>query len=623
MTCSGKGVGKLARVKREKLLLSKAWAVRYPAGGFPWRRRRLQGWPAARLAAALAPLAHRVRTRFALETARLALVWGLAAAGAMLAILYLTPQAAPVAWAGLAGLMVAALVTGWRLLNRPDALDVVRIADDLGAGGGAITAFRLLDRSSRDPWAEAAVAEGLKVCAALGRDNSYPISTSWRPWQGVIVLAIVFTVLAFLPNPLSSGWLGRREAREALAEATRRAETIIEQAEKLQVGEKELLTPGEKQELQSFGQDLRRSGSREQAAAALEEAAMILEEAGTRAGPQAGEDLAYLAAALQDMSGPGWREMGEALGRGDSKGLEAAAEALAAGLEEGGKEAREEAAMALWQQAEAVGDAGLRRELREAARGLMQAGASGGEAMQALSASLSSLATQATTAGSLAHGAATLEAMAQAMAGGGDAMAVATAAGTAGGNPAGAAGAGGNPASAGAAAGGNPGGYGSGAGQGSAGGSGSGGAGGAAGAGTAGHTGSSDGSGSGGGNGEANGSGSGQGDGTGKGTGGQGSGGHGAGTSGGGLQMVYAPSLLGGTGEQVQVSGEIREGEAGSEVTLEESPLTLGEVRPYTEVYPGYRQEAQESLVQAPLPPALEDLVWKYFTSLEPGRSEK
>ncbi|MCR4418584.1 MAG: hypothetical protein NUV99_00225 [Clostridia bacterium] len=592
------------------------------------RRRRPQGWPETRLAAALGPLTRRVKARFALETVRLSLFWGLAAAGALLVFLYLAALSDPVAWAGLAGLVAAGLVTGWRIGRRPDALDVVRIADGLGAGGRAVTAFRLLNRPFRDPWAEVAVAEGLEACAALEPENSYPVLPSWRPWCSVVVLGTVLILLAFLPNPLSSAWLGRREAREALAEAARRAGAVVAQAEKLRVGEKELLTPVEKEELRSLVEELRRSATREEAAAALKAAAAILEEASTRAGPRAGEDLPYLAAALRDIPGEGWRELGEALSRGDARRLEEAAQALADGLQTGGKEAREEAAMALLRQAEATGDLGLRRALREAARSLMPTGAPGaeegaaGQAMEVLSASLSSLAVQAKATDVLARGAATLGAMARALSGGGNAMAVAAAAGAAG-NPAGMAGAGGSPAAAGATAGGNPGGQGNGAGQGSTGGSGSGGAaGGAAGSGTAGNTGSSGGSGSGGGNGEGSAGGSGEGDGGGKGTGGPGSGGHGAGTGGGGLQMVYAPSLLGGTGEQVRVSGEIREGEAGSEVTLEDSPLTLGEVRPYTEVYPRYRREAQESLVQAPLPPALEDLVWKYFTSLEPGQPE-
>ncbi|TDA65546.1 MAG: hypothetical protein D9V47_13260 [Clostridia bacterium] len=611
----------MAGNKKVKLFRARA-LVAGPLARSPWwRRRRPQGWPEARLAAALGPLARRVSTRFALETVRLGLVWGLAAAAGALAVLYLTFLPAPVVWAGLAGAAGAASVAGWRLLNRPEAIDVVRIADAQGAGGRAVTAFRLLNRPSRDPWAEVAVGEGLTACAALEQGNSYPVLPSWRPWQGVIVLATVFAVLAFLPNPLFALWLGRYEAREALAEATRQAQAVIVQAEKLEVGERELLTPAAKEELQSLVEDLRQSGTREEAAAALEEAAEILEEAGTRAGPRAREDRLRLAAALQDMSGPGWQELGEALGSGDTRGIEEAAEAVAVSLEAGGKGAREEAAMAWLQQAEEAGDPDLRRELREAALGLMNAGPPGGEdgsAVQGLAKALSSLAGQAAAADSLAQGAATLGSVAQALAGGGNAMAVASAAGASNGNSGGAAGAGGNPAGTG----GNPGGYGNSAGQGSTGGGASGGAtGGAAGSGTAGNA-TSGGSGSGGGNGEGNASGSGQGDGAGKGTGGPASGGHGAGTSGGGLQMIYAPFLPGGTGEKVQVSGELREGEAGSQVTLQKSPVTLGEVRPYTEVYPQYRQEAQESLVQAPLPPAMEDLVWKYFTSLEPGRPE-
>jgi hypothetical protein len=550
---------------------------------------------------------------------RSSLFWGLTAAGTVLPFLYLAALPEPVTWASLAGLAAAGVVSGWRIRTRPDALDVVRIADTLGAGGRAVTAFRLLSRRCRDPWVEVAVAEGLEACAALEQKKSYPVLPSWRSWQGLIVPATIFAVLAFVPNPLSSAWLGRRETWEALAEAARRAEAVVAQAEKLRVGEKELLTPDEKEELRSLVEDLRRSGTREEAAAALKAAAAILEEARRRAGPRAGEDLPYMAAALQDMPGQGWRELGEALGRGDTRRIKEAFQTLAASLEKGGKEAREEAAMVLLRQAEAVRDSDLRRGLREVARSLMHTGApvggegAAGQAMQVLSVPLSSLAVQAKATDTLARGAAVLGAMARTLSGGGNAMAVAAAAGAAC-NPAGIAGAGGNPAAAGR----DPGGYGNSGGQGSIGDSGSGGtAGGAAGSGTAGNTAGGD-SGSGGRNNEGNGGG--EGDGAGKGTGGPGSGGHGAGTSGGGFQMVYAPSLFGGSGEKVEVSGEIRQGEAGSEVTLQESPVTRGGVRPYTEVYPRYRREAQESLVQAPLPPALEELVWKYFTSLEPGQ---
>ena len=621
VSIGGRSVSVGARPAR--LSLSGAWAVWRPARN-PWRRRP-QGWPEARLAAALERLARRVSARFALETVRSSLFWGLAAAGVTLTFLYLTAVHAPVVVSGLAGLVVAGVVCGLRVRRRPDALDVVRIADRLGAGGRAITAFRLLNRRCRDPWAELAVAEGLEACAALEPGNSYPILPSWRPWQGVIVLGAVFALLAFLPNPLSSAWLGRREAREALAEAARRAEAVVAQAEKLRVGEKELLTPVEKEELRSLVEELRRSGTREEAAAALQAAAAILEEAKTRAGPEAGEDRLYLAAALQGMPGQGWRELGEALSRGDARRLGEAAQALAAGLQTGNKKAREEAALALWRQAEAVRDPGLRRALREAARSLVNADRASGEdgavgqAVSDLFASFFFLAAQANATDTLARGAATLGATARALSGGGNATSVAAAAGAAG-NPAGMAGTG-SPVAAGVTAGGYPGGLGNGAGPEITGGRGSGAAGGAAGSGAAGNIGNSGGSGSGGGNGEGNASSGGEGDGAGKGTGGSGSGGHGAGTGGGGLQMVYTPSLLGGSGEKVQVSGEIREGEAGSEVTLENSPLTRGEVRPYTEVYPRYRREAQESLVQAPLPPALEDLVREYFIALEPPGS--
>ncbi|MDN5348245.1 MAG: hypothetical protein PWP65_1809 [Clostridia bacterium] len=48
------------------------------------------------------------------------------------------------------------------------------------------------------------------------------------------------------------------------------------------------------------------------------------------------------------------------------------------------------------------------------------------------------------------------------------------------------------------------------------------------------------------------------------------------------------------------------------------SPTDLGAVRPYSEVYAQYTGEARETLGRSPLPPTLENLVWRYFSSLEP-----
>jgi len=87
--------------------------------------------------------------------------------------------------------------------------------------------------------------------------------------------------------------------------------------------------------------------------------------------------------------------------------------------------------------------------------------------------------------------------------------------------------------------------------------------------------------------------------------------------SGGGPDRIYAPHLLGGSGQETHVSGRIGPGQGGTETSLPESPTELGAVRPYREVLPLYKEEAINSLSAAPLPPDLESLVWQYFTSLD------
>ncbi len=79
--------------------------------------------------------------------------------------------------------------------------------------------------------------------------------------------------------------------------------------------------------------------------------------------------------------------------------------------------------------------------------------------------------------------------------------------------------------------------------------------------------------------------------------------------------MIYTPFHPDG-GVESSVQGQVRQGEQGSQVQLDNSPTALGAIRPYREVYGRYMAEAQESLSRAPLPPDKEELVWRYFNSL-------
>ncbi len=108
----------------------------------------------------------------------------------------------------------------------------------------------------------------------------------------------------------------------------------------------------------------------------------------------------------------------------------------------------------------------------------------------------------------------------------------------------------------------------------------------------------------------------------------------GATTSGGGRRppgsgatSIYSPmagpSLLGGEGgAEVALSGDVADA-SGETVELRDSPITLGAIRPYEAVYPEYEASARQSLTRQALPPALETLVQRYFTSIAPtGASE-
>jgi hypothetical protein len=82
---------------------------------------------------------------------------------------------------------------------------------------------------------------------------------------------------------------------------------------------------------------------------------------------------------------------------------------------------------------------------------------------------------------------------------------------------------------------------------------------------------------------------------------------------------VFDPSLLGGNpGVSASISGGAA-GAQGETVDLSESPLTLGALRPYNEVYGSYEAAARQALTRDPLPPALEELVQDYFSAIAPG----
>ena len=86
--------------------------------------------------------------------------------------------------------------------------------------------------------------------------------------------------------------------------------------------------------------------------------------------------------------------------------------------------------------------------------------------------------------------------------------------------------------------------------------------------------------------------------------------------------QVYAPSHLGGDGgPAVQPAGDPT-GAGGAGVDLPDGPLTLGDVRPYDQVYAQYAQEARQSSSRQTLPPNVQNVVDQYFGSIAPPSSD-
>jgi hypothetical protein len=81
---------------------------------------------------------------------------------------------------------------------------------------------------------------------------------------------------------------------------------------------------------------------------------------------------------------------------------------------------------------------------------------------------------------------------------------------------------------------------------------------------------------------------------------------------------IYAPSRLGGEGgPAVQPAGDPT-GARGAGVDVPNGPLTVGDVRPYDQVYSQYAQEARQSASRQSLPPNMQNAVDRYFGSIAP-----
>lgn len=563
-------------------------------------------WPDEELARALKPLSQKVTVRYWIETLRLVLLWGLAVTGALLALLWLYPVM-PLWTAVILGNVVVVAILMIRIYQRPDALDVVHVADQLGLNGAAVTSFRVLETSASDSWSRTAASKGIAACnnQSVQLAALYPPVSSWCPWRDVAFLAGLIVILNVVPNPLLPYWAEKQARQEALDLAALEARQTVERVKDLQVNGEQVLPDEVKRKLAGLPKDIKNSSNERAAADKLERARWDIEEAGKFIDPYARQDLKQLADLWGNMPEVEWQKTAAALEKGDAVEIEKALKQLSSKMQEAGSEQRESAAAALFNGVAAVNSPDLSRALREAAGAMLdsgnqaagtpgagnsgQNGQSLAAATSALSGALSGMAQSASAGSALGNASATMAALAQSLAGGAAGGATAVAA----------SGTGNGSTDAGSASGGAA----SGAGAADGGGQGSGGD-------------SNDG------NGNSGGTGNGNGNNSGNGTGGNGSGGTGAGKSGGGLDLIYTPFLPNSQGTSSQVTGQMRQGEQGSEVQLERSPTALGALRPYTEVYGQYMAEAHESISRAPLPPDMEKLVWQYFTSLNENNEQ-
>jgi hypothetical protein len=568
-------------------------------------------WPGRELARALRPLGDRIFARYWVESLRLALLWGLAVSCAALALSWLYPLYPPAA-ALLAGGAAVPVVAALRFHRRPDALAVVRVADLLGAGGAAVTAYRLLEAGATDAWSRAAAAGGISACAGINADQPgvYPVIPRWLPWRDVALLAALLLVMLLVPNPLGSYWANVKEEREALAAAAAKTKATVERVRNLKVNGENVLPEQVRKELAGLPREVKNAGDRREAADRLERARWRLDEAQAVIGTPAQRDLSRLAAAWGSMNGKEWHKLAGALQKGSRDDIQKAVRDLTGALQKAGAEERKQIAGALFSSAAAVDDPALRRALQEAAGaalggGNQAAGSAAGNggsgpngaemaaAADALAGALAGLAEAAVAGNALGGASASLAALAGGLTGAGATGGTAVAVGSSGGSGAGNTSAGaGNGANSGN--GNSPGSDGQGNG---ASGDGNGGSGNSGGKGNNGNSGT--------------------------GNGGLGSGGPGAGRTGSGMDMVYTPFLPDAGGEETRVPGQVRQGERGSAIGLNRSPTTLGAVRPYTEVYGRYLAEAHDSLSRAPLPPDMENLVWRYFNALNQEEGEK
>ena len=566
----------------------------------------------------LITLRRRVRCRQLLDRLRSGLLWAsagdilLAAGGRTLG--YSDWPLVVAAWTALALAAAVALA----LRRWPDDWRVAVAADGLGLAERVTSALHAARVGHPATQLLAADAAGV-----LPRINpaDYPLLSNRRVRRLEAAALLCLALAAFLPLPA----LGDGERRTADAGAVAAARKSLASVETgLAAATPEPL-------VQAAAEGLKASEQQLAEARTAEEAARILEQAQERlAGQGKAEDYAWQRA--MDGLSSVWRDspslgtLARAIGAGDQKTVERTAADLAQRAEAMAPEEKQELKLALQAGANAARDVpDLAGSLRRAAGQVGQAGGSDTGGQGGAAGAMGDVASllergMSRSAGLQAVQQATA-AVGQARAGLGPVAGSAVASGALASGPVSGSASGGRAGSGSGAQAGSGSGSGSGTGSGSGSGSGGSGSGG-------GGSGSGSGSGSGGTGGSGGGAGAGAGAGGGASSGQPGSGSAGATLAGGSAapslrgatnyDPVYAPSLMGGgDGPRMDASGGAQ-GASGETVELPDSPLELGSVRPYDEVYGRYEAAARQSLSRQPLPPSLQGLVQRYFSAIAP-----
>ena len=83
------------------------------------------------------------------------------------------------------------------------------------------------------------------------------------------------------------------------------------------------------------------------------------------------------------------------------------------------------------------------------------------------------------------------------------------------------------------------------------------------------------------------------------------------------FEQIYAPTRLGGSNTPEYLSGALGEG-SGQAVETDSAPVGAPPLRPYSEVYTQYQEQAREGMERAELPAGMEEMVKRYFGNLAP-----